>query len=290
MSEAPPPPPRDAGYAQLFAYAQDLSRLLAERDAAQKQLQAYVADLQTLLRERNAARDAAGAAAAARERIFACLGHELRTPLTTVVGFAEVLLHDARRPDEIDALQRILGAGQELATRIDRLLLMARLHQSALPADLQPCALDALLRRLHADFAQRGAALERPCLLHLPDTPLAPVPCDAPKLELALRALLDNAYRFAPSGPVSLHLRASDDARACWIEVEDAGDGIPADFAGQLFTPFAQADMSAARVYEGSGIGLAMARALLQLCGGELLHLAPDAHAGNRFRAILPAA
>lgn len=287
MSDAPPLPSREAGYEQLFAYAQDLKRLLTERDAAQRQLEAYVGDLRTLLRERNAARDAADVAAQARERILACLSDELRTPLTTIIGFTEVLLHDAEHAEDIDALRRIQDAGQELAARIDRLLLMARLQQSTLAAELQTCALDTLLRTLHADYGRKADTCGCPFTLELPNGALAAVPCDAPKLTLALRALLDNAFTFAPGGPVCLRLRTSADGHPRWIEVEDAGKGVPSGLAGQLFTPFAQADMSAARPYEGCGVGLAMARALMRLCGGDLHHLPPDGHAGNRFRALL---
>lgn len=288
MSDAALPP--DASYDQLYVYAQDLRRLLVEREAAQAQLRAYVADLQTLLRERDAARGEADAAMRAKERFLACIGHELRTPLTTIIGFAEVLLHDETRPEATDYLQRIVTAGQTLAALTDRLLTTASLHRREFPAVQAPCLLQPLLQSLASEFEatahNRGVTLT----LELPAAAPSPLQLDAPKFAMALRAVLDNALKFPPGGTVCLRLVASaEGGTPAWVEVEDTGPGIAPAFGAQLFTLFTQADSSPARAYDGAGLGLSMAQALLQVCGCELMHLPPDATAGNRFRIVFPA-
>jgi len=223
-----------------------------------------------------------------RTELIGDVAHELRTPLATLRGYLEGLMDGvvepsdqtwARLHDETGRLQRLVDDLQELSRAEARQL---PLHPSTLrTTELVRGALE----RLGSAYADKGVTLETEVQPGLPD-----VMADSDRAIQVLTNLLGNALRYTPAaGRVRVHVGpASRDEVA--VSVSDTGVGIPPEHLPRVFERFYRVDKSRSRALGGSGIGLTIARALVEAMGGRIWAESAGTGHGARFTFTLPAA
>ena len=251
-----------------------------------------VSELRELQRARQG-KAAAEAANAAKTEFLSRMSHELRTPLNAVLGFAQLLELD--RADPLSEGQRrrvrlIRDAGGHLLRMIGDLLDLTRIEAGRLPLELhavplQPLAAEALaLLQPQADAA--GVRLR----LEAHDHPVALA--DRTRLHQVLLNLLGNAIKYnRPQGEVALHLEGvagADGTQQVRLQVRDTGAGIAAADLPHVFEPFNRLAQAGSAV-DGSGIGLAVTHALVQLMDGRI-DVCSRPGEGSTFAVTLPAA
>ncbi|TVP42871.1 MAG: hybrid sensor histidine kinase/response regulator [Gemmatimonadales bacterium] len=225
----------------------------------------------------------------ARSRLFANLSHEFRTPLTLILGPIQGLLagrYGSLHPSARDQHELMLRNGRRLLRLINQILDLARLQAGALQLDRRRGNLVSFARASTQAFAplaeRRGIELR----FHAACSEVW-VAFDREQFEKVLLNLLSNALKFTgPGGTVEVTVR--DEGHSAEIVVADSGVGIPPEELSRVFERFHQADASAMRRHEGTGIGLALARELVELHGGEI-HAESVLGAGARFVVRLPA-
>lgn len=204
---------------------------------------------------------------------LANISHELRTPLNAVMGYSDMVLDTELTEEQREALLRIRSAGETMHGLILNLLDSAKVERGAMEVELTPFSIRALLQEVLAAAALRAHSkrLELCCNVR-PDVP--DDVCGSPsRLAQVLEQLLDNATKFTPAGEivVSVKLERTVASEAVLhFTVEDTGIGIPPDKLGQVFEPFVQVDGSMRRRYGGAGLGLTVARQLVEHMGGEI--------------------
>ncbi|MEL7058478.1 MAG: HAMP domain-containing sensor histidine kinase [Acidobacteriota bacterium] len=250
------------------------------------------------LREARDAREnalrTAEAASLAKSAFLANTSHELRTPLNSILGYAELLLEDARAAggsDSIADLERIVGAGRHLRGLIDDVLDLSKIEAGKMTLTTERFAvatlIDEVLDTAAPLVAARGNRLERKA------EDLGVAWTDGAKLRQVLLNLLANAAKFTTDGVVTLRAErgaalSEDDGDLLVFEVIDSGIGMTASQLRRVFDPFTQADGSTTRRYGGTGLGLGIARELARLLGGSLdAESAPGQ--GSTFRFTVPA-
>jgi two-component system OmpR family sensor kinase len=220
-------------------------------------------------------------------RFVADASHELRTPLAGIRSYAEL----ARRstdvvPDEVShALGRVESEALRMGLLVDDLLLLARLD-SGRPLEQEDVDLSRLVIEVTNDA--RVAGPDHRWSLDLPDEPLV-VRGDEHRLHQVVANLLSNARIHTPAG-TSVVVRLSRDQPAghnVLLCVIDDGPGIPAELQATVFERFVRADDSRSRANGSTGLGLAIAHAVVKAHGGSLT-LTSDP-GGTRFRICLPA-
>jgi signal transduction histidine kinase len=206
-----------------------------------------------------------------KSEFFANITHELKTPLTMMLAPLELLvdghlgaLSDAQR----STLKSIQKSGVKLRRLIGDLLDLSRLEESKLRLRIGDHDLVPYLRALVAQaepLAQRKALTLR----FETDAAACLVCCDIERLERVMVNLLSNATKFTPpEGAVTIRLR--DEGASVLIQVVDTGIGFPPGMATRIFDRFFQVDMADTRRYGGTGIGLALAKELVELHGGTI--------------------
>ena len=230
----------------------------------------------------------------AKSRFFANVSHEFRTPLSLVLGPLEDLRagRDGRLSDGIQRkLDRVIANGQRLVRLVEQLLDVARLESGTLRLDLEVRDLVPLLRRVTESFAsmaeRRGIDFRLSC-------PVGGVPVrfDPDQMDKVLANLLGNALKFTESGGVvqlQVTQELGDAESSVVITISDTGIGIPADRLGRIFDRFYQVDDSPQRMHEGTGIGLAITKELLDLHGGRIA-VSSRVGVGTTFTIRLPLA
>ncbi len=242
--------------------------------------------LRRALEAERRAREKSEEASRQQEEFLALLSHELRTPLSAILGWSHVM--SELRCDEA-TVRRALEAIQRNARRqvhlIDDLLDASRIATGTIRLRKRPVELGELVRRV-ADAARPAAEAEG-IDLRVSAEPAPPIEADPARLRQVASALLANAIKFTPEGGrVALRLeRGPGEAR---IVVADTGQGIAAEFLPRVFDRFRQADTGPARCHGGLGLGLAVARHLVEAHGGTIEAASPGPDAGATFTVRLP--
>lgn len=220
-----------------------------------------------------------------KSEFLARMSHELRTPLNGILGFSEYLRDGAEKPESREFAQTIHDAGTHLLSLVNATLDLAKIEAGKMDVVRQPVPLAPLVERaiaLHQSHADKKALTLRTEFGDaLPETIL----CDSTKVVQVLNNLINNAIKFTQQGSVTVRIeRAGDGIR---YAVTDTGPGIPADQHRLLFDRFRQLDTFATRSHEGSGLGLALAKELVELMGGRIgMESSPGA--GSTFYFTLP--
>jgi signal transduction histidine kinase/HAMP domain-containing protein len=215
------------------------------------------------------------------------LNHELRTPLTSIVGWTDLLGEQAVGEETLrQGLRQSRQSARVLLALIDDLLDLARMDRGTLSLDLQMVWLADVVHR--AMDTVRLMAEGKGVVLILAPLPEAmpPVRADVLRLQQILWNLLANAIKFTPKrGRVIV--RVEREPESYLLSVEDDGIGIPGEELPHVFDRFRQADGSATRRHAGMGIGLALARSLVELHGGSIVAESQPGR-GSRFTFSLP--
>ena len=225
---------------------------------------------------------------AMRRRLIGDVSHELRTPLTAIKGSMEGLI-DGVLPANAETYEQIHAEADRLNRLVDDLQELSRVEAGAFELKIQPVNVSSLVRtvakRLASQFDSKRIALE----LNLsPDLP--PLLADEDRLVQVLTNLAGNALQYTPEGgKVSISAqRHNGEVR---VSVRDTGIGIPPEHLAHLFDRFYRVDKSRSRrAGGGSGIGLTIARALVEAQGGHIGVESEGEGRGSTFSFNLPAA
>jgi PAS domain S-box-containing protein len=245
------------------------------------------------------AREAAEAASRAKSAFLANMSHELRTPLNAILGFTRLLSHNQQLSlqQRVEYLDIIQHSGEHLLTLINDVLDMSKVEAGHARLNETPLNLYTLLDYVEAMLLERatskGLRLQVECA---PDVPQAIV-SDEVKLRQVLINLLSNAIKFTRQGSVTLRVQCIADGsdpvagdgtaeaqHLCTLhfEVQDTGPGIAPDEQATIFEPFTQTRVGQ-QAQEGTGLGLPISRAFVQLMGGNLTVDSEEGH-GATFR------
>jgi two-component system cell cycle sensor histidine kinase PleC len=226
-----------------------------------------------------------------KSEFIANMSHELRTPLNTVIGFAKLIGEHQRRPlkdaEIVEYADLIRAAATHLLAVINDILDISTIQSGSYALDAGEVHLQEDLQVLLASF--KSTALEQH--IELKEDVAADLPAvkgDAAKLRKVFGNLIGNALKFTPAGgSVTVSARPDDGGLA--VSVRDTGLGMGEEEIAVALTPFAQVDASHSRWREGAGLGLPIAKSLVQLHGGRLeIHSAKSL--GTEVVVRLPAA
>ena len=223
-----------------------------------------------------------------KDEFLAVLSHELRNPLAPILNSLHILRSAGVNPAAAPALDMMDRQVHRLARLVEDLLDMSRLTQSKVV--LRPERLD-LARLVRSAAKTRLPALEKAGLALAVVTPETPVWMngDPTRLMQVLGNLLDNAAKFSErGGRVTVRLTADPVGREAEVAVQDTGIGVASEMLGQVFDAFAQADHTLDRSRGGLGLGLSVARSLVELHGGAMGAASAGPGKGAEFIVRLP--
>jgi two-component system cell cycle sensor histidine kinase PleC len=240
----------------------------------------------------HSARVEAELASRVKSEFIATMSHELRTPLNTVIGFSKILgEHNRRRlPDgEVVEYARLIhDAAAHLLSVINDILEISKIQSGRFALEMRDVALEEVLQACVSSF--RIMAQEA-CVTIDGRVPaeLPLVRGDAVKLRQIFTNLVGNAVKFTPSGGTIALRAAMTPAGGVMVTVEDTGIGMTPDELLVALTPFGQVDGGRSRWREGTGLGLPIAKGLVELHGGTL-EIVSEKGRGTRVIVILPRA
>lgn len=276
---------------QLAAANAALEREVLERRAIEQELLAERASLEERVLERTRALAQATAAAEQanlqKDRFLAKVSHELRTPLQAMLSWSQVLDHDKVEPPRAKhAAERIAHNVRLQARLIDDLLDISRILHGKLHLDLALAEPLALVERAVEVVQARADQAGVHITVLPPHSVLPPLLTDTARLEQVVWNLLSNAVQASAPGST---VRLSFDVQAdqLHLRVRDAGVGIAAAQLPLIFEPFRQLG-GAAGAHRGLGLGLAIARNIVGLLGGELTASSAGLGQGAEFHLRLP--
>ena len=224
---------------------------------------------------------------ARRLELVGNVAHELRTPLTSIKGYMEGLI-DGVLPAEQATFQQVYREADRLQHLVHDLQELSRAEAGALELNLRPTPLapvvDGVLARLERQFEEKGVVLATDLPANLPL-----VRADGDRIGQVLLNLVGNALQYTPpGGRVDVGAFVEDDIVR--LVVEDTGIGIAPEHLLHIFERFYRVDKSRSRAGGGSGIGLTIAKHLVEAHGGQLQARSAGLHQGSAFSFTLPMA
>jgi signal transduction histidine kinase len=263
-----------------------------------EQLQVANSELQTQIAERNRIERALDDkntelqnAAKAKDGFLANMSHELRTPLNGIIGFAEFLVDG--KPGTINSKQKeyledILNSGKHLLQLINDILDLSKVRAGKMKFSPERFSLRGAIEEVCA--VAKSIAQNKNIHVHVKFAPqLGDIMLDQQKFKQVIYNLISNAIKFNHhGGNVELSAQQLDTDRIK-IVVKDTGIGIKVDDLHRLFKDFEQLESGASRHQEGTGLGLALTRKIVELQGGTL-DVKSEVGKGSSFTVVLPLA
>jgi signal transduction histidine kinase/HPt (histidine-containing phosphotransfer) domain-containing protein len=270
--------------AVLISYCHGMARLLDESIHLRNENGDLVVRLRREKTDALAARDAAESSALAKSTFIANISHELRTPLNALLGMAQLLERADLPKQQADHVKVMLQAGRGLQTLIDDVIALTRDGEDQLEdEDCDPLqAARAVARLLQPRAWEKRLHLTLSAASGLPR-----VAADPRKVRQVLLKLTDNALKFTERGLVDIRLDLENGGTAIRFAVTDTGHGVAPELAQSLFSPFSPGDSSYARKEQGAGLGLAVAKRVVEQAGGEIGFTSTPGE-GAQFWFVLP--
>ncbi|MCA1627705.1 MAG: CHASE domain-containing protein [Acidobacteria bacterium] len=240
-----------------------------------------------LLKLERSAREAAEESNRLKDEFLATVSHELRTPLTAILGWARLLEDGTLDPEmQRQAIDTIWRNAKAQAQIVDDILDVSRIITGNLYIDLHPIEVTPVVQ--NAINVVRPTAEAKGIRIDIQIDPApAMVSGDANRLQQVIWNMLSNAVKFTSSGGRVL-VKMSQANRAVEISVTDTGQGIAREFLPYVFDRFSQADSTTTRHHGGLGLGLAIARHLVEIHGGTIRAQSRGEGEGATFTITLP--
>ncbi len=240
----------------------------------------------------HAARIEAELASRVKSEFISNMSHELRTPLNTMIGFSKILSEHEKRKiadaDIVEYAKLILDAAGHLLSVINDILDISKMQSGGYTLDAREISLEEILQAVYS--TNRNASRDAGVSLDLEVAGnLPPIRGDASKLQQALSNLISNAVKFTlRGGSVKMEaVRLTDGNLA--VMIHDTGVGMSPEELNIAMTPFGQVDGGRSRWREGTGLGLPIARSLIELHGGHI-KMKSEKGKGTSVAVVLPSA
>jgi PAS domain S-box-containing protein len=246
----------------------------------------YEREREELLAREQAARAAAERANSLKDDFLANLSHELRTPLNAIVGWAQLLRLGVDPSEREEGLQAIDRNANALAQMIADLLDVSRITSGKIRLDMQPLDPQAIIESA-LSAAVPAAEAKSIQISKMLDPQAGLIEGDPSRLQQVLTNLLNNAIKFTPSGG-KIDVTLARAGSRVEIRVADNGKGIEPQYLSQIFERFEQIDTGSTREHAGLGLGLAIARQLIDLHGGTIAAHSEGNQRGATFIVSLP--
>ena len=240
-----------------------------------------------LLQREQAAREQAEANSRMKDEFLAIVSHELRSPLNAILGWARLMrtrkLEDSVRDRAIETIERNALLQVQM---IEDLLDISRIIRGTIRLTARPIQLKVPIEAAIETVLLAAQAKKIQIVTNFEPT-IGMVSADSDRTQQVIWNLLSNAIKFTPSGG-TIEVRLSVISSVAQIQIIDTGCGISAEFLPHVFDRFRQADASMTRSYGGLGLGLAIARQLVELHGGTLQAQSKGEGQGSTFTIEIP--
>jgi signal transduction histidine kinase len=300
---------------ELHEITKSFNKLVDNFQASNRELQhsiEEIAERKKIAAALQFTKEQAEAANMAKNRFLANMSHEFLTPLNTVIGFSQLLkaqTHGELNGKQIKYTQNVMESGQHLLRLVNGILKLAKIETESVQLKLS--ALD-IKEELQGAVNLILAAAEKKELDITLDllTDMRSITADQEKLKEIVLNLLNNAVKFTPiggsivlsaksvmgseiqflgSGESNLAVQLLDmEMNFIQISISDTGVGIKPEDQQRIFSIFEQADMSSKRLFNGTGLGLAMSRKFVELHKGKIWVESEGKNKGSRFTFVLP--
>jgi two-component system CheB/CheR fusion protein len=224
-----------------------------------------------------------------KSEFLANMSHELRTPLNSIIGFSEVLYDETfgeLNQKQQQYVNNVLTNGKHLLLLINQILDMAKVEAGRMTLTLSNLQIKSLLKDISLLFVTmlngKGITMQLEIAEDLPN-----IEADALKFKEIIYNLISNAIKFTPEGG-RIGIRAKKLSTEIEITVWDMGIGIEAENIERLFEGFFRVDTPYSRLTEGTGLGLPLARKMVELHGGILSVESPGLNKGTSVRFTIP--
>ena len=227
-----------------------------------------------------------------KTQFLANISHDLRTPLTAVITHAEILRDGLLGPltdRQMESINGIIGGGRQLLMQVGEILTYARGAADQLTVVAVTFAIGDVLRQVSTLNESLLARKRLDCRVEV-DSSVPPIVADREKVTHIVGNLVGNAIDFTPAGGrvwLKAQLRKRSDLSELLVEVGDTGVGIAPEHHDLIFREFAQVDATPSRPHHGTGLGLTIARKLVELHGGQIW-VESALGTGSRFYFTIP--
>ena len=272
----------------VLVFAGVLISLLCESfHRTRRRLEAEQENLRRSIELQRQMREALAESDRRKDEFLATLAHELRNPLAPVRNAIHILRARLPPTPELQWARDVIDRQvTQMARLIDDLMDVSRITRGTFELRRERVALEEVIRLAVETSRPSIDASGHDLVVHLPSDPIF-LDADVIRLAQVFANLLNNAAKYtAPGGRIAV--TAERDADTVSITVQDSGIGIPSEMLAQVFEPFTQLDRSLERSRGGLGIGLALAKRLVEMHGGAIEAHSAGAGQGSRFVARLP--
>ncbi len=267
-------------------YIQTSTRDITKRKRSEEDLENYKNNLESLVQEKNKdleeAKQKIEKANQAKNEFLSKMSHELRTPLNAVLGFAEIIKSNHKKPlnKTEENIEHVIDGGEQLLETINRLLDLSQLEKEAIKfrneTFLVNSPINNLISSLKSLAEKSGVTIEN----QIPESSNHTIYADSARFDQVMLNLISNAIKYnRENGFVVIGARAIDDSNL-EIFIKDSGKGIPKDQQAQIFDPFNRLTRYSAS--EGMGIGLSITKLLVEAMNGSL-SLESEENQGSTF-------
>lgn len=222
-----------------------------------------------------------------KSNFLSLASHELRTPLGIIIGYASVLQSEAQG-ESSEHVQQVLNAAMRLRALIEDMTNLTLLESESMLFKPRPVQARHLFQLVYSEVEQLWAGPLPPIEEQLQDESLR-FYVDVQKTVLALRNILHNAVRFSPERK-PIHVGAQAEGAFIHLWVQDEGIGLAAEQKEKIFEAFYQVESPNTRTIGGLGLGLAIARQIIEKQGGRIWAESPGLGQGSTFHVLLPRA
>lgn len=232
--------------------------------------------------------DSAEEASRLKSTLLSNMSHELRTPLTGIIGFASLLRDELNNAEHVDIVDKILKSGKRLLVTLNSILNLSEIESGTFPINITEFNLASYTKYFLTNYDKTAAEKSLSFNIEIQDEEICAVG-DENLYKQILLHIVDNAFKFTPAGSVRIVVTSNQDSNnlQAVVKVIDTGIGIAKEDQTKIFREFRQLSEGIRRNFEGSGLGLAVAKKMAKLMNGDIT-VESELGKGSTFSIILP--